>query len=100
VLFFIQLDETAFTLLPDLAGFDSMKRPIQIGPGDATRSCWRVDFEAARGSVMIAARLCGIDPARDQWPGGEAGQNEGSGDGEEGENFDGHGVHLFVCLAD
>ena len=41
-----------------------------------------------------------IDAACDERAGGEAGQNKSGGDGEEGKNFNGHGVHLLACLAD
>jgi hypothetical protein len=37
-----------------------------------------------------------MNAARDDRTGGEARKNERSRDGEESENFNGHGVHLFV----
>jgi hypothetical protein len=41
-----------------------------------------------------------IDAAIDDRARGKARQNERGGDGEEGKDFNGHGVHLFSCLSD
>jgi hypothetical protein len=45
---------------------------------------------------MIASLRRGVNAARDDRTGGEAREYEGGGDNEENENFNGHGVHLFV----
>ena len=54
----------------------------------------------ARGSIVIVPLPGRIDAASDDRARGEACEDKRGGDREEGEDFNGHGVHLFSCLAD
>jgi hypothetical protein len=51
---------------------------------------------AALVPLQSVTAVGNMDAACDDRTGGEAREYEGGGDNEENENFNGHGVHLFV----
>ena len=64
------------------------------------RAALRARGSIVMGSVVIVPLPGRIDAASDERARDEARQDKRGGDREEGEDFDGHGVHLFSCLPD